>query len=279
MSEIQTTNYLNYKLNYNFQPNKPSFRKLALPSSTDVLPSSFDLSSKCGEAYDQLNLGSCVSNGIGKALEVNLRINSNETYIPSRLFIYYNGRIEGNDPIDQDTGLNIIDGVLSVENYSAPPETSWPYVVSQFAIKPTLDCYQLALKYKLYKFYAVQQNLSALKQTLSINLPIAFGISVYESFMCEAAAQTGIIPDPNTQTEQNVGGHCILLVGYDDSTNYFKFINSWSSSWGIDGFGYISYDYVTNPNLSSEFYVLSDYQAVKLIDYEKSGNHCFLKCL
>lgn len=38
--------------------------------------------------------------------------------------------------------------------------------------------------------------------------------------------------------------HAIAIVGYDDSKNAFKFINSWGNSWGPynDGYSYISYD-------------------------------------
>lgn len=56
------------------------------------------------------------------------------------------------------------------------------------------------------------------------------------------------------------GGHAVCLVGYDDEyvvdtgkldshgnpiteTGAFKFINSWASDWGQEGYGWMSYDY------------------------------------
>ncbi|OQX95110.1 hypothetical protein B6I21_07110, partial [candidate division KSB1 bacterium 4572_119] len=41
-------------------------------------------------------------------------------------------------------------------------------------------------------------------------------------------------------------GHAILVVGYDDSEEYFKAKNSWGGSWGESGYFRISYDDVTD---------------------------------
>ena len=36
-------------------------------------------------------------------------------------------------------------------------------------------------------------------------------------------------------------GHAILIVGYDDNRQAFKFLNSYGDIWGDNGFGWISY--------------------------------------
>jgi C1A family cysteine protease len=38
--------------------------------------------------------------------------------------------------------------------------------------------------------------------------------------------------------------HCVAIVGYDDSQNAFKFINSWGDRWNGDGYGLIPYNQV-----------------------------------
>ena len=40
------------------------------------------------------------------------------------------------------------------------------------------------------------------------------------------------------------GGHAICVVGYDDDTQLFKFKNSWSNSWGDNGYGYLPYEFM-----------------------------------
>ena len=38
-----------------------------------------------------------------------------------------------------------------------------------------------------------------------------------------------------------LGGHCISLVGYDDGEGFWIAKNSWSASWGEQGFFRIAY--------------------------------------
>ena len=79
-----------------------------------------------------------------------------------------------------------------------------------------------------------------MKGCLAEGFPFVFGITVYESMMSDAVAQTGIVPMPTTQ-EKVLGGHAILAVGFDDKTQRFKFRNSWGTTWGDDGYGYLPY--------------------------------------
>lgn len=40
------------------------------------------------------------------------------------------------------------------------------------------------------------------------------------------------------------GGHAVLLVGYDDVQKVFMFKNSWGPKWGLEGYGFVSFDHV-----------------------------------
>lgn len=53
------------------------------------------------------------------------------------------------------------------------------------------------------------------------------------------------------------GGHGLLLVGYDYDKKAFKFKNSWGSSWGQSGFGWLTFDYLKT-------YVTGGYYAMGL---------------
>jgi C1A family cysteine protease len=39
--------------------------------------------------------------------------------------------------------------------------------------------------------------------------------------------------------EQIIGGHAIVMVGFDDKHKRIKFVSFWGSSWGDHGFGYL----------------------------------------
>ena len=88
---------------------------------------------------------------------------------------------------------------------------------------------------------------------MAVSLIQVFGIMVYSSFMSNTTAKNGIVSMPNTKSEKLLGGHCICMVGYDDSTQMFKCANSWGISWGDKGYFYIPYNYVTNPSLANDF--------------------------
>ena len=52
------------------------------------------------------------------------------------------------------------------------------------------------------------------------------------------------------------GGHAIMIVGYDDKTERFKFRNSWSTWWGNEGYGTIPYAFLTSPKLAHGIFTI-----------------------
>ncbi len=78
---------------------------------------------------------------------------------------------------------------------------------------------------------------------------------MYESFESPAVAQSGVLPMPGP-AENTIGGHAVLAVGYDDSKSAFIIRNSWGSGWGLAGYFYMPYTYITNADLADDFWVL-----------------------
>jgi C1A family cysteine protease len=58
-------------------------------------------------------------------------------------------------------------------------------------------------------------------------------------------------------TENVLGGHAVLAVGYDDSKSAVLVRNSWGSGWGLNGYFWLPYDYITNPNLADDMWAIS----------------------
>ena len=71
----------------------------------------------------------------------------------------------------------------------------------------------------------------------------------------KAVAKSGNAPMPGP-AEKVVGGHCVLIVGYDDSSQRFLCMNSWSTKWGQKGFFTIPYAYLTDSDLASDFWTV-----------------------
>ncbi len=245
---------------YGWSKQLPDFRdykyKLSAPVKQllNKLPSSVDLRPQMPPVYDQGDLGSCVSNAVGAAMEFE-RLKQRESDItPSRLFIYYNGRALENT-VSFDSGLFVRDGIKTVAKQGVCPESEWPYNISKFATRPTSACYTDALKFTSLNYFSLNQNLITFKDCLNSGFPITFGFTVYSSFETTAVDTTGIVPMP-ARKDSVLGGHSVLLVGYSDSTSRFIFRNSWGSGWGDRGYGYLPYNYVTNPNLASDFWTI-----------------------
>jgi len=55
-----------------------------------------------------------------------------------------------------------------------------------------------------------------------------------------------------------VGGHCVVIIGYDNNLQAFKIRNSWNTTWGINGHFWLSYKFIKNPNLANDFWIISD---------------------
>jgi len=61
--------------------------------------------------------------------------------------------------------------------------------------------------------------------------------------MTSQASKTGIVLPPE-KSDTILGGHAVVMVGYDDQKKQVKFVNSWGKNWGDKGFGYLPYEYL-----------------------------------
>ncbi|HEY7352808.1 MAG TPA: C1 family peptidase [Terriglobales bacterium] len=245
---------------YGWVPDIPDPRDLLFAAPATVLqnlPSSVDLRPGCPAVYDQGELGSCTANAIGGAFEFEQKKLHLIDWVPSRLFIYYNERyMEGT--VDQDSGARIRDGIKSVVKLGAPPETDWPYNTDMPVVirKPSAPAYRDALKSKVSSYHRVLQNLSQMKGCLADGYPFVFGFTVYESFESDEVAKTGIVPMPNPNAEQQLGGHAVLAVGYDDAQQRFIVRNSWGAGWGISGYCTMPYAYLNDRQYADDFWTI-----------------------
>jgi len=243
---------------YGWIPDLPDHRDQlysAPPARLMALPPIADLRGKCPGIYDQGQLGSCTANAIGAAVEFEqMKQGLPKIFIPSRLFIYYNERVlEGS--VASDSGAQIRDGIKTVGSAGVCPETDWPYVPSKFAQKPPATCYKEAIQFRALNYQRVARDLNQMKGCLASGYPFVFGFSVYDSFESAKVAKTGIVPMP-ASGEQNLGGHAVMAVGYDDRKQMFIVRNSWGSTWGLKGYFMIPYAYLIQSGLSSDYWTI-----------------------
>jgi len=221
----------------------------SLPRSVDLRPH-FK-----AHPYDQGQLGSCTGNAIAGAIQFDREKQKlSPDFVPSRLFIYYNERvIEGT--VGVDAGAQIRDGIKSVAHQGVCAEKIWPYDIAEFAKKPPVKAFETAAKDKAVSYSRLVTTLNQLKGCLASGYPFVFGFTVYESFESEEVARTGEVAMPGPG-EKAIGGHAVLAMGYDDAHRRFLVRNSWGTDWGQKGHFTMPYAYLTDSNLSDDFWTI-----------------------
>jgi C1A family cysteine protease len=242
---------------FGWRPDHPDMRDFLLAvEPAKALPRRKSLRAQMPPVYDQGQLGSCTANSIGAILEFNeLKQGEADAATPSRLFIYYNERaMEGTIP--EDSGAEIRDGIKSVAQLGAPPETVWPYVIGKFARKPPAKAYRTALKHQAIRYARVAQTEMGIQNVLAVGYPISFGFTVYESFESDVGSD-GIVPMP-APDESTIGGHAVVAIGYRQIRRqlYFECRNSWGPDWGDAGYFWLPASYVTSHSLARDFWVI-----------------------
>jgi len=241
------------KLNLQWVPDKLDSRDYKYQLTTKTSPNIVDLRNYCSPIENQGNLGSCTGQAIAGAIEL-LNKRSGKPTDVSRLFIYYYERLLLGT-VNYDSGAYIRDGIKATNHYGASLESHWPYNIKKFKQEPIDEAKSDALNRKVTRYERVI-DFNGCIDALTNGYPVIMGFNVYTSFMSASVAKTGNMPYPNTKREKLLGGHAVLLVGYNKTKKVFIVRNSWGDNWGDKGYFYMPFDMVIKPNMSSDYWII-----------------------
>lgn len=224
------------------------------PVRAPAIGPSIDLRPWCSPIEDQGQLGSCTANAAVGLVEYFERRAFGKYINGSRLFVYKTTR----DLLGWtgDTGAYLRSAMEALVMFGVPPEQYCPYNIAKFDVEPTSFLYALGQNYKSLMYFRLDpagitpaQVLDNIKQFLAQGFPSMFGFPVYDEFMHVPANGLVAMPAANSHL---YGGHAIDAVGYDDNLQIgadkgaLLIRNSWGSSWGLSGYAWLSYKYVTS---------------------------------
>ena len=243
---------LDDKFSFQWKPDKLDTRDYKYTVTPKASPNIVDLRAFCSPIENQGSLGSCTGQAIAGAIELLNKRNRKPTDV-SRLFIYYYERLLLGT-VNYDSGAYIRDGIKATNHYGASLESYWPYDIRKFRQEPISEAKTDALNRKVTRYERVN-DFNGCVDALSNGYPVIMGFRVYDSFMSKNVAKTGIMTYPNTKRERLLGGHAVLLVGYDKRKKVFIARNSWGTNWGDKGYFYMPFD-IVKPNMSSDYWII-----------------------
>jgi hypothetical protein len=137
------------------------------------------------------------------------------------------------------TCTSVLDNLYLLQSLGACSMRTMPYDPNDCSTQP--DSLQLDMagsnKIKGWKKVNVR-DLNLIKRALSEKRPVIFAITTDDGFKKIAApyiwqSRTGKIGE----------AHSMVITGYDDIKKTLKVMNSWSNTWGDNGFVYIDYQF------------------------------------
>jgi len=229
--------------------------------AANPLPQRIDLRPGFPVAYNQGLIQSCTANSIAAAIEFAQRKQLLERFRPSRLFIYYNERALEHTTA-RDAGAQLRNGIKTIAKQGVPPELVWPYNTKLSAVtqRPDAAAYRKAIHHRVIAYHRIIHRdpataLYLMKSCLADGYPFLFGFTAFSAFAERQVARTGILKMPKPSKERDIGGHCVLAVGYDDLKQRLLVRNSFGPRWGLDGYFWMPFAYILS-ELASDLWTI-----------------------
>ena len=242
---------------------------------SENLPVKYSLERYVPPVRNQFNTSTCVGFAMGYyAISTVHNFYFNRTSYAEKL-------VHGFDPFyaytlkseDCDQGLNMLEAFRVYSNYGAKKEFS-PYSVdcdNPFSnieyskVEPFLTPYQLE-KFEWIQTYN-SRFVGNVKEAIANNNPVIIGTNLTESFF--ESKSIWKYNESEYENEDDVYGHAMCVVGYDDEINggSFRIVNSWGPDWADNGFVWINYDDFYK--ITTEAYVIKPF---KLENEKKEEN-------
>jgi hypothetical protein len=248
-----------------WQPDPPSSKDwpaepIMRAARAVVLPERVKLTRLIAGILNQGKLGSCGPNAVAQGLRAAMiRLGFAESPLASRLFLYYFARaMTGTTQVDSGVYIRNLFDVIRKIGFC--PETVWPYSDDDvtYKILPGAGATRLAFdQLGSFGYYRISstggQRVADVRAAIAAEYTVVFGTQVSNKF-AEYKRFSAPLEAPKP-SETILGGHALLVGGYDLVTDDFDIANSWGPEFGEDGWCKFQSSYIADPR-SSDFWIL-----------------------
>jgi C1A family cysteine protease len=219
---------------------EPAAPMLVPPAS---LPASYDWRQVNGRSYvsgirDQGSCGSCWAFATTAALESYHAIYTGwSPNFSEQVMVSCSGA--GAPPENPCRAGYTNKAAAFLKSTGLPVESCYPYTAKNGNCGNACANWQ-ADAFRIDNWSSISRNVDAIKSALYTYGPLVTQMEIYEDFYYYY--RSGVY---SYTGGGYIGGHAILIVGYDDNRQCFICKNSWGSGWGESGYFRIAYSQVT----------------------------------
>jgi cathepsin K len=206
------------------------------------LAQNIDLSAFLPPVGNQGAQGSCVSwactyylKSFQEHLQYGIPLNETTAMSPAYTYNQLAQGVCNGTYIHSTLDILVEKGTVSMQEF--------PYQYFTCSTQPTMAQNAMAAPNKMshYKYLSGNNMVQEMKTLLTQQQPIIIAALLTSKFgkidnMGLSAYRPHVV-----EKSYKLGCHAMLVVGYSDSNNAFKVVNSWGDNWGDDGFVWIDY--------------------------------------
>jgi C1A family cysteine protease len=225
-----------------------------------MLPERMRLAQLITSILQQGGLGSCTANAVAQGLRAAMvRLGLSKPDLASRLFLYYFARAMI-DSTQVDSGAHIRNLFDVIRKLGFCPEPAWPYSddLTTFKILPNAGAARLAFdQIGSLGYFRINstgaERVADVRAAIAAEYTVVFGTQVSNKFAEYTAGSAPLGPPGAGETI--LGGHALLVGGYDLVTDDFDIVNSWGLEFGVNGWCKFKSSYLADDR-SADFWII-----------------------
>jgi hypothetical protein len=222
-------------------------------AATAALPASLDYTSKFPLPGNQGFTNSCVGWAVGYGAKSFLEtveegwntMSTLHQFSPSWIYNQINGGV--------DNGAYTGNG-LDLVTWSGDDAIEFFPFTSDVTAPPTRSSYARAGRHSGGSWGVLPNDPVQVKTALNAKQAVIITFDVYPDWDGLNSAN----PIYNDVSGASRGNHANVIIGYDDTKQAFKTMNSWGTGWGLSGYAWIAYSMVSNSSANIVLYSLTD---------------------